>query len=108
MTGKNPKTIFDRVFDVIIKRKQSSPEKSYVAYLMDGGTDIILKKICEESSELIIAAKNENRSEQIHELADLWFHMLVLMGKKGISLTDIYQELENRFGQSGFEEKANR
>ena len=108
MTGKNPKTIFDRVFDVIIKRKQSSPEKSYVAYLMDGGTDIILKKICEESSELIIAAKNENRSEQIHELADLWFHMLVLMGKKGISLKDIYQELENRFGQSGFDEKANR
>ena len=108
MTGKNPTTIFDRVFDVIIKRKQSSPEKSYVAYLMDGGTDIILKKICEDSSELIIAAKNENRSEQIHELADLWFHMLVLMGKKGISLTDIYQELENRFGQSGFDEKANR
>ena len=108
MTGQNPKTTFDRVFDVILKRKQSSPEKSYVAYLMDGGTDIILKKICEESSELIIAAKNENRSEQIHELADLWFHMLVLMGKKGISLTDIYQELENRFGKSGFDEKANR
>ena len=108
MTGQNPKTTFDRVFDVILKRKQSSPEKSYVAYLMDGGTDTILKKICEESSELIIAAKNENRSEQIHELADLWFHMLVLMGKKGITLTDIYQELENRFGQSGFDEKANR
>ena len=108
MTGQNPKTTFDRVFDVILKRKQSSPEKSYVAYLMDGGTDTILKKICEESSELIIAAKNENRSEQIHELADLWFHMLVLMGQKGITLSDIYQELENRFGQSGFDEKANR
>ena len=108
MTGKNPKTIFDRVFDVIIKRKQSSPEKSYVAYLMDGGTDIILKKICEESSELIIAAKNENRSEQIHELADLWFHMLVLMGQNGITLSDISRELEKRFGQSGFDEKANR
>ena len=108
MTGQNPKTTFDRVFDVILKRKQSSPEKSYVAYLMDGGTDTILKKICEESSELIIAAKNENRSEQIHELADLWFHMLVLMGHKGITLTDISLELENRFGQSGFDEKANR
>ena len=108
MTGQNPKTTFDRVFDVILKRKQSSPEKSYVAYLMDGGTDKILKKICEESSELIIATKNENRSEQIHELADLWFHMLVLMGQKGITLKDIYQELENRFGQSGFDEKANR
>ena len=108
MTGQNPKTTFDRVFDVILKRKQSSPEKSYVAYLMDGGTDKILKKICEESSELIIATKNENRSEQIHELADLWFHMLVLMGQKGITLMDISQELENRFGQSGFDEKANR
>ena len=108
MTGQNSKTTFDRVFDVILKRKQSSPEKSYVAYLMDGGTDTILKKICEESSELIIAAKNENRSEQIHELADLWIHMLVLMGQKGITLKDIYQELENRFGQSGFDEKANR
>ena len=108
MTGQKPKTTFDRVFDVILNRKQSSPEKSYVAYLMDGGTDIILKKICEESSELIIAAKNENRSEQIHELADLWFHMLVLMGHKGITLTDISRELENRFGQSGFDEKANR
>ena len=108
MTGQNSKTTFDRVFDVILKRKQSSPEKSYVAQLMDGGTDTILKKICDESSELIIAAKNENRSEQIHELADLWFHMLVLMGQKGITLKDIYQELENRFGQSGFDEKANR
>ena len=108
MTGQKPKTTFDRVFDVILNRKQSSPEKSYVAYLMDGGTDIILKKICEESSELIIAAKNENRSEQIHELADLWFHMLVLMGHKGITLTDISRELDNRFGQSGFDERANR
>ena len=108
MTSQNPNAIFDRVFDVILKRKQSSPEKSYVAYLMDEGTDVILKKICEESAEVITAAKNENRTEQIHELADLWFHMLVLMGQKGITLTDIYQELENRFGQSGFDEKANR
>ena len=108
MTGQNTTTTFDRVYDVILKRKQSSPEKSYVAYLMDAGTDRILKKICEESSELIIAAKNENRSEQIHELADLWFHMLVLMGHKGITLTEISRELENRFGQSGFDEKANR
>ena len=108
MTGQNPTTTFDRVYDVILKRKQSSPETSYVAYLMDGGTDIILKKICEESIEVIFAAKNENRTEQIHELADLWFHMLVLMGHEGITLTDISQELENRFGQSGIDEKVNR
>ena len=108
MTGQNPTTTFDRVYDVILKRKQSSPETSYVAYLMDEGTDMILKKICEESVEVIIAAKNENRTEQIHELAELWFHMHVLMGHKGITLTDIFRELENRFGQSGFDEKANR
>ena len=108
MTGQKTKTTFDRVYDVIIERKQSSPEKSYVAYLMDGGTDMILKKICEESAEVILAVKNGNRMEQIHELADLWFHMLVLMGQKGITLMDISRELEKRFGQSGFDEKANR
>tara|TARA_Y100000590_G_scaffold243121_1_gene273287 strand:+ start:240 stop:566 length:327 start_codon:yes stop_codon:yes gene_type:complete len=108
MTGQNPTTTFNRVYDVILERKQSSPKKSYVAYLMDEGTDMILKKICEESAEVIIASKNENRSEQIHELTDLWFHILVLMGYKGITLTDISRELEKRFGQSGFDEKANR
>ena len=108
MTSQNTNTMFDRVYDVILKRKQSSPEKSYVAYLMDEGTDMILKKICEESAEVIIAAKNGNRTEQIHELADLWFHILVLMGHKGITLKDISLELGNRFGQSGFDEKANR
>ena len=108
MTVQSPTIMFDRVYDVILKRKQSSPETSYVAYLMDEGTDMILKKICEESAEVIIAVKNENRAEQIHELADLWFHMLVLMGHKGITLTDISRELKNRFGQSGFDEKANR
>ena len=108
MTGQNPTTIFDRVYDVILERKQSSPETSYVAYLLDEGTDMILKKICEESAEVIIAVKNGNRTEQIHELADLWFHMFVLMGHKGITIKDISLELENRFGQSGFDEKANR
>ena len=85
MTGQYPTTTFDRVYDVILKRKQSSPEKSYVAYLMDEGTDMILKKICEESAEVIIAAKNGNRAEQIHELADLLFHMLVLLSLIHIS-----------------------
>ncbi len=108
MADQNPTTTFDRVYDVILARKNNSPETSYVAHLMDEGTDMILKKICEESAEVIIAAKNENRTEQIHELADLWFHILVLMGHKGITIKDISLELENRFGQSGFDEKANR
>ena len=76
MTGQNTTTTFDRVYDVILKRKQSSPETSYVAYLMDEGTDMILKKICEESAEVITAAKNKNRTDQIHLLADLWFPCL--------------------------------
>ena len=108
MNSQNPTTTFDRVYDVILKRKQSSPDRSYVAYLIDEGTDVILKKISEESAEVIIAVKNGNMKEQIHELADLWFHMLVLMGHKGITLMDISRELENRFGQSGLDEKENR
>ncbi len=108
MTGQNPTTTFDRVYDVILERKQSSPETSYVAYLMDEGTDMILKKIFEESAEVIISSKNEKRTEQIQELVDLLFHMLLLIGHKGITLTDISRELENRFDQSGFDEKANR
>ena len=108
MAAQKPLTTFDRVYDLILKRKHSSPEDSYVAFLMDEGIDMISKKICEESAEVIIAAKNENMTEIIHELADLWFHMLVLMGYKGITLTDISRELENRFGHSGFDEKANR
>lgn len=108
MTTQLPANTFDRVYDVILERKQSSPETSYVAYLMDNGTDLILKKICEESAEVVIAAKNENRKEQIHEIADLWFHLLVLMGHQEITLTDISIELERRFDQSGLEEKANR
>ena len=75
---------------------------------MTKGTDAILKKIGEESAEIIIAAKNKNRNEQIHEITDLWFHLLVLMVDQGLKLEDISKEFEKRFGQSGLEEKAQR
>ena len=101
-------TMFEQVYDIILERKQSSPDNSYVASLMEKGTDSILKKIGEESAEVILATKNENRKEQIHEITDLWFHMLVLMGQQGITLNEISQELEDRLGQSGLEEKAQR
>ena len=100
--------MFEQVYEVIRERKQSSPEKSYVASLMTKGTDSILKKIGEESAEVILATKNENRKEQIHEITDLWFHLLILMGYQGITIEDISQELKKRFGQSGLEEKAQR
>ena len=101
-------TMFEQVYDIILERKQSSPENSYVASLMEKGTDSILKKIGEESAEVILAAKNENRKELNHELSDLWFHMLELMGHQGITLNEISHELEDRLGQSGLEEKAQR
>ena len=100
--------MFEQVYEVIRERKQSSPEKSYVASLMTKGTDAILKKIGEESAEIIIAAKNKNRNEQIHEITDLWFHLLILLVDRGLTLEDISKEFEKRFGQSGLEEKALR
>jgi len=101
-------TMFEQVYKIILERKQSSPGNSYVASLMDRGTDSILKKIGEESAEVILATKNESRKEQIHEITDLWFHMLVLIVQQEISLKEISQEFEFRFGKSGFEEKAQR
>ena len=101
-------TMFQRVYEVIMERKNKSPDNSYVASLMGKGIDSILKKIGEESAEVILAAKNLNRKEQIHEITDLWFHMLILMGYQGILIEDISQELKKRFGQSGLEEKAQR
>ena len=100
--------IFEQVYEVIRERQQSSTEKSYVAALMTKGTDSILKKIGEESAEVIIAAKNKNSDEQIHEITDLWFHLLVLMVDQGLTPEDISKEFEKRFGKSGLEEKAQR
>ena len=100
--------MFEQVYEVIRERKQSSPEESYVASLMTKGTDAILKKIGEESAEVIIAAKNKNRDEQIHEIIDLLFHLLFLLVDQGLKLEDISKEFEKRFGQSGLEEKSQR
>ena len=108
MNTKISATIFEQVYKIILERKQNPPDNSYVASLMEKGTDFILKKIGEESAEVILATKNENREEQIHEITDLWFHMLVLMGQQGISLNEISQELEDRLGHSGLKKKAQR
>tara|TARA_B100001250_G_C19683870_1_gene737128 strand:+ start:143 stop:484 length:342 start_codon:yes stop_codon:yes gene_type:complete len=97
-----------QLYNTIIERKNYSPKNSYVSRLINKGTNTILKKIGEESTEVIIASKNENIEEQIHEIADLWFHLLVLMVNQGISLENILQELKNRFGKSGLQEKAQR
>ena len=83
-------------------------DSSYVASLVQKGEDRILKKIAEEATEVVLAAKGNDRAALVHELTDLWFHCLVLMAEKEISLLDIDNEFLSRFGQSGIEEKASR
>ncbi len=98
-----------RVLETIHQRIASGDtNSSYVAFLVQKGEDQILKKIGEETTEVVLAAKGQDRAALVHELTDLWFHCLVLMAEKEISLEDIDNELKSRFGQSGIEEKASR
>ncbi|MBI5049199.1 MAG: bifunctional phosphoribosyl-AMP cyclohydrolase/phosphoribosyl-ATP diphosphatase HisIE [Deltaproteobacteria bacterium] len=100
--------ILPEIFETIKQRKNTSPEKSYVASLYAKGLDKILEKVKEESFELIDAAKSGKRDEIVHEMTDLWFHTIVLLGQKDIPLQDILNELKRRTGVSGIEEKAAR
>lgn len=83
---------------VLQKRKAELPEKSYTANLFREGEDRILKKVIEESGEVLLAAKNHNHGEIVHESADLIFHLIVLLVHEGVSLQDIVHELEKRHG----------
>ena len=94
------KTLED-VYQVIEDRKRNPREGSYVSELFLKGIDKILKKVGEEASETIIAAKNNRRDEIIYEMADLWFHSLIMLGYFSIPPEEIYQELGKRFGKSG-------
>ena len=94
--------------ETLEQRKQASPDESYTAKLLNGGVDSILKKVGEEATETVIASKSGKNDEIIHEVADLWFHTLVLLKHHGLDSEDILKELERRFGLSGIEEKANR
>ena len=93
---------------ILEQRKLETAENSYVASLYSQGTNKILDKISEESAEVIEAAKNEGKDKIIHEVADLWFHTLVLLRHKNISVKEIETELIRRFGESGHVEKAAR
>jgi len=93
---------------ILQERKNSDPDKSYVASLYAGGIDKILKKVGEEATEVVIAAKDNNREQIIHETADLWFHTLVMLAHANLGPQDILDELDRRFGTSGHEEKAAR
>jgi phosphoribosyl-ATP pyrophosphohydrolase/phosphoribosyl-AMP cyclohydrolase len=90
--------IFSRVEEIVAARQQARPEGSYTTYLFDEGLDKILKKIGEEATEVVIAAKNPGLSELRAEVTDLMYHLLVLLCERGLALRDIRAELEHRFG----------
>jgi phosphoribosyl-ATP pyrophosphohydrolase len=94
--------------DILEQRKLESADKSYVASLYAKGLDTILKKVGEEATETVIAAKNGDKEQIIYETADLWFHCLVMLADQGLGPNDVLQELQRRFGLSGLEEKAQR
>ncbi|MBR5346545.1 MAG: phosphoribosyl-ATP diphosphatase [Deltaproteobacteria bacterium] len=100
--------ILQEIYAVIQQRKNASPEESYVALLLSRGLDKILAKIGEEATETAIAGKGGVRAEMVHEVADLFFHVLVLLGYYDISPDEIWAELRRRFGTSGLEEKRSR
>ena len=84
------------LYDMLVGRKNDKPEGSYTTYLFEKGIDKILKKIGEESTEVIIAAKADDRDETIYELADLAYHAMVLMVQMGITVEDVHKELASR------------
>lgn len=88
--------LMEELYGVISDRKANPLEGAYTTYLFEKGVDKICKKIGEESTEVVIAAKNTDKSELIYEIGDLIYHTLVLMVEKGVALDDIYQELKSR------------
>ena len=93
---------------VLEQRKQQSADESYVASLYSKGLDSILKKIGEEATETVMAAKDGDKDKIIHEVADLWFHTLVLLVNENLHPDQVLKELDRRFGLSGHQEKAAR
>lgn len=100
--------VLQQLADVLEQRKREPAEKSYVASLYAKGLDHILKKIGEEATETVIAAKNGNKEQIIYETADLWFHSMVMLADQGLKPDDVLNELQRRFSLSGLEEKAQR
>lgn len=89
-------TILHEVYKVIEDRKKNPKPDSYVCKLLEGGIDKSLKKVGEEAGEVIIAAKNKSKDEIIWEVADLWFHSLVVLFQSGVTVDDVFKKLEER------------
>lgn len=96
------------LYEVIKDRKENPAENSYTNYLFEKGLDKILKKVGEESTEVIIAAKNKDNSELINEVCDLTYHLLVLMVEQGVNLDSVIEELEARRQKIGNKKQERR
>jgi phosphoribosyl-ATP pyrophosphohydrolase/phosphoribosyl-AMP cyclohydrolase len=102
------KDILDRIAASIEERKDGDPEKSYVAKLFSKGDDAMLKKIGEEATEVVLAAKSGDRLHLVREVTDLWFHCMIVLARHGLGPNDVLAEMQRREGISGLDEKASR
>lgn len=100
--------VISDIADVIEDRKGASPEVSYVAKLFSKAPDAALKKVGEEATEVVMAAKDGDREHLVYEMADLWFHSMVVLAQAGIRPEEVLLELQRREGTSGLVEKASR
>lgn len=108
MTPVDPSDVLGRLYALLLERKNADAKHSYVASLYQKGIDTILKKVGEEAAEVIVAAKNTEDEPLVRELADLWFHSMILMSARGLPPDSVINELARRMGRSGLEEKASR
>ena len=97
-----------RISETLLERRKADPETSYTAQLMSKGPDAILKKIGEETAELIMAGKEGNRLHVVWESTDVLYHTMVLLAFYGLSIEDVLQEMRRREGVSGIDEKKSR
>ena len=107
MSGSSNDTLA-RLAAVIEARRHGDPDKSYVARLFAKGTDAILKKVGEEATEVVMAAKDGAPDKLVREVADLWFHTMIALAHFGLKPADVLAELERREGLSGLDEFASR
>ena len=96
-----PAGLLQQIYAVVQERKRRAPQESYVASLMARGQDNVLKKVIEEAAEVLMASKDGRREAIVYEMADLWFHAIVVLGWHDISPQEVLQELQHRFGKSG-------
>ena len=100
--------ILQRLGETLAARRGADPKSTYVAGLMAKGEDAILRKVAEESAETLLASKEGDKLHLVKEVADLWFHSMVLLAWHGLTSDDVLAELQRREGMSGISEKAAR